>query len=169
MENYAKKLRIEALTMTDMARRQILPAVTAYTRELTASALEKKRLSPDIACDYEEGTAKKLSACAGTLYHAVEQLQEDLAGAETRGDAAEQALFYKDTVLTDMAGCPRSGRRGGKPDGWGGLAVPDLCRSAVRCLTGQHKKPARPRFAGRAVSLIRGSFRIRSGCYWRPL
>ena len=103
MENYAKKLRIEALTMTDMARRQILPAVTAYTRELTASALEKKRLSPDIACDYEEGTAKKLSACAGTLYHAVEQLQEDLAGAETRGDAAEQALFYKDTVLTDMA------------------------------------------------------------------
>ena len=103
MENYAKKLRIEALTMTDMARRQILPAVTAYTRELTASALEKKRLSPDIACDYEEGTAKKLSACAGTLYHAVEQLQEDLAGAETRGDAAEQALFYKDTVLTDMS------------------------------------------------------------------
>ncbi len=103
MENYAKKLRIEALTMTDMARRQILPAVTAYTRELTASALEKKRLSPDIACDYEEGTAKKLSACAGALYHAVEQLQEDLAGAETRGDAAEQALFYKDTVLTDMA------------------------------------------------------------------
>lgn len=103
MENYAKKLRIEALTMTDMARRQILPAVTAYTRELTASALEKKRLSPDIACDYEEGTAKKLSACAGALYYAVEQLQEDLAGAETRGDAAEQALFYKDTVLTDMA------------------------------------------------------------------
>ena len=103
MENYAKKLRIEALTMTDMALRQILPAVTAYTRELTASALEKKRLSPDIACDYEETTAKKLSACASALYRAVEQLQGDLAAAEKHGDAAEQALFYKDTVLADMA------------------------------------------------------------------
>ena len=103
MESYAKKLRIEALTMADMARRQILPAVTAYTRELTASALDKKRLSPDIACDYEEDTAKKLSACAGALHRAVEQLQGDIASADAIGDVTEQAVFYKDTVLGDMA------------------------------------------------------------------
>ena len=57
MDAYSKKLNIEALTMIDMARKQILPAVSSYLRDLTRSALDKKALAADLACDWETQTA----------------------------------------------------------------------------------------------------------------
>lgn len=61
LENYSKILNIEALTMLDMAKKDILPAVTSYVRDLTDTALSKKALSPDLPCDFEEDLIAKLS------------------------------------------------------------------------------------------------------------
>ena len=103
MEVYSKKLHIEALTMVDMIRRQILPGVAKYSERLTRSVLEKKKLSPDITCDFEEDAVKKLSGYASALYRAAEKLNADLERAAAIGEVTEQAMFYKDVILADMA------------------------------------------------------------------
>ncbi len=102
MEVYSKKLHIEALTMVDMIRRQILPGVAKYSERLTRSVLEKKKLSPDITCDFEEDAVKKLSGYASALYRAAEKLNADLERAAAIGEVTEQAMFYKDVILADM-------------------------------------------------------------------
>ena len=103
MDVYSKKLNIEALTMADMARRQILPAIMKYSEHLTRSVLEKKKLSPDIVCDFEEDTVKKLSGYASALYRAAEKMDADLERASAISEITEQAMFNKNVILADMA------------------------------------------------------------------
>ena len=102
MDAYSKKLNIEALTMIDMARKQILPAVSSYLRDLTRSALDKKALAADLACDWETQTVRELSDCLSALHKSLGKLETHLHKAQRLSDVTQQGLYYKDTILRDM-------------------------------------------------------------------
>ncbi|MFR8002872.1 MAG: glutamine synthetase III [Hydrogeniiclostridium sp.] len=103
MEVYCKKLRIEALTMSEMARRQILPAISEYASSLVKTALEKKRLSEDLPAVYETETARRLSKLSASLGEKILELEDDLDTAAAISDIGEQAQFYKERIFIDMA------------------------------------------------------------------
>ena len=102
MEVYSKKLNIEALTMLDMAKRQILPAVSAYVHALTQSALDKKALDAGLDCAYELEQAKALSAASGLALQQLATLEEAVDAAQNITDVTDQGMFYKDKVLSAM-------------------------------------------------------------------
>lgn len=103
MESYSKKLNIEALTMADMARKQILPAVSSYLHELTQTALDKKALAADLPCEWETQTVRALSDSLTALYKNLDKLETHLRKAQKMDDVTQQGLYYKDTILKDMA------------------------------------------------------------------
>ncbi len=104
MENYCKTLHIEALTMVEMIRKQILPAVLAYQNDLSESALRKHKLGGDISCEFEMGLLQKLSGLTASLSKKADQLDRALTEAKDFVDIKAQADFYKDTVFTLMGG-----------------------------------------------------------------
>ena len=100
MENYAKVIRIEALTSIDMIRRQILPAAMKYTGTLAESLATKTRL--DLPCQAERQTAQRLSEGCDKLYALCDRLEKDLNQVPTK-DATEAAQYYSQVILSDMA------------------------------------------------------------------
>ncbi|MBQ7902072.1 MAG: glutamine synthetase type III, partial [Clostridia bacterium] len=100
LENYCKLVNIEALTALDMVKKDILPAVSAYTKELADTALLKKELSANAA--YEEQTISQMSELTARSYELVIALENASVQAEAIADAREKAVFYKDSVLTVM-------------------------------------------------------------------
>ena len=102
LENYCKVINIEALTMLDMARKDILPAMSLYSEKLAKSVAEKSAVMGDIDCTYEKETLKTVCALLGTAHRAVKKAEEDLVTAKSIEDMAELAEFYKTTVLGDM-------------------------------------------------------------------
>ncbi|MCI8388633.1 MAG: glutamine synthetase type III [Clostridiales bacterium] len=102
LENYCKVINIEALTMLDMAHKDILPAMSAYSKELSEAALEKTALSPDIDCTYEKETVKSLGALLTSAYRQVKQLEADLLATKSITDNVALAECYKSTILPDM-------------------------------------------------------------------
>ena len=103
LENYVRIVRIEALTMADMARKEILPAVAAYTAALADGIAKKKSAAPDASCGYESKVVKKLSCltdCADGKTDAVEKTVTEL---DALHDVTKQAEFVRDTVLPAMA------------------------------------------------------------------
>ena len=102
LENYSKVVNIEALTMVDMVKKQIAPAVCAYIKELTETALAKKSLSSAINCEMEESLIPKLSSLCACLYKKTEGLDEALLAAKDHDEAADCAMYFKDSILTAM-------------------------------------------------------------------
>ncbi|MBE6997517.1 MAG: glutamine synthetase type III [Ruminococcaceae bacterium] len=103
LENYVRTVRIEALTMADMARREIMPAIAAYTAALADGAAKKKAVDPSVSCAYEGRVVKKLSCltdCADGKTEAVEKAVTEL---DALADVTAQANFVRDTVLVAMA------------------------------------------------------------------
>ena len=103
LENYVRTVRIEALTMADMARKEIIPAVAAYAGALAESAAKKQAFEASAACGYEHRVVKKLAGltdCADLKTEAVEKAVTDLDALE---DITAQAEFVRDTVLPCMA------------------------------------------------------------------
>ena len=103
LENYCKVLNIEALTMVDMARKDILPAVLSYIRDLTETAGAKKALSADLLCEPEQTMVAKLSSLAKSLYKKIDGLEQALLGTKNYSDPCESAEYYKSSVLTAMS------------------------------------------------------------------
>lgn len=102
LENYCKVLNIEALTMADMVKKSILPAVVRYSAELTRSALDKRALSAGIDTGAEEGLSVRLSELAGQLYQRLFGLEDALRRAGEERVPEAQAAFYRDTVFAAM-------------------------------------------------------------------
>ncbi len=103
VENYCKVLNIEALTMIDMARRQILPAVAKYSRALAETALAEKQLMPGVDTFMEEDLLAKIAATKCEAYRCVrdlEQIMEEVHRCTSNSDAA---LIYRDRVIPRMA------------------------------------------------------------------
>ncbi|MBP3410329.1 MAG: glutamine synthetase III [Clostridia bacterium] len=99
LESYVKVVNIEALTMVEMVRREILPAVSAYVRELTEGAAYKKQL--DITAEYEIETARILSLLLNGAWNRVNDLERALSEAQGR-NTHEMAFHYRDCVIVVM-------------------------------------------------------------------
>ncbi len=102
LENYCKSVRIEALTMVDMARKLILPAVSGYGAELTSALGEKKAICPELGCGYETKLVKKLSGLADQIDEAADALSGLTEQFDTMEDVTEEACFIRDQILPAM-------------------------------------------------------------------
>ena len=103
LENYAKQINIEALTMIDMAKKNILPAVSAYVRELTDTALAKKALSDAIPTSVEEELVASLSNKLVCFNKKTAELEEAVIKAsEYSNDNLAYATYYRETVFALM-------------------------------------------------------------------
>lgn len=102
MENYCKVINIEALTMLDMARKDILPAMSDYCKELAETISSKKAVCADIDCSYEQETLTNLSSLVSAMYKQVNKLDEDLIKIKSSEDVTEIGDYYKNTILSDM-------------------------------------------------------------------
>ena len=102
LENYCKIINIEALTMLDMARKDILPAMSKYSAELARDAAAKSSFDSDVDCSYEKENLKNLCALIGACNTAVKKTELDLISAKSITDGAELAEFYKTTIIADM-------------------------------------------------------------------
>lgn len=103
LENYCKAVNIEALTMSDMTRKEILPAVEAYTAELASAAGAKKSIDSELSCAYEKRLINKLSMLADRIDSADEILEKKIAEYSTITDITEASCFIRDEILPAMA------------------------------------------------------------------
>jgi glutamine synthetase len=102
MENYSKMINIEAEAMLKMAKKEIIPAVSAYTANLSDAINSKKAAVEGVNCKPEEEIVKNLSELSAQFYDATNEMEKLVEQAESIGDVAEQARFYKDNVLPQM-------------------------------------------------------------------
>ena len=103
LENYCKTVMIEAGTMVDMAKKQILPAVSAYAADLADGVGKKLALGTDISCKYEKDTVKKLSILCDTIAVAIEALEGALVRVRSAEDIEEESELIRDAVLAEMS------------------------------------------------------------------
>ena len=100
LENYSKIIHIEALTMLDMANKDILPAMSKFTAEL-ADAIAKKSAAK-ISAGYEKGTLKEVADQLDAMYKAVKKLEADEVKGNDITDVVELADFCRDVIIPDM-------------------------------------------------------------------
>ena len=102
LEHYSKIINIEALTMLEMARKQLLPAVNAYMSEVANTAASKLAVSEKISVRSETKTLTKLSADADTMSDAIDTLQDAVNAAKALSTESEKAVAFHDNVLPAM-------------------------------------------------------------------
>ena len=103
LESYSKQINIEALTMIDMAKKNILPAVTSYVRDLTDTALAKKALSDAIPTSVEEDLITSLSNKLACFSKKTAELEEAVIKAsDYSDDNLKYAKYYRETVFALM-------------------------------------------------------------------
>ena len=102
MEHYAKVINIEALTMLEMARKQLLPAVNAYMSEVANTAASKLAVSESISVRSETKTLDRLSADADAMSDAIDTLQDAVDAAKALPSESEKAVAFHDNVLPAM-------------------------------------------------------------------
>ena len=102
LENYCKTVVIEANTMVDMAKTQIAPAVECYAADVAKAAAAKKALDPALACGYETGLVKKLSALIDRIAVKTEALEGALLDLHKAEDTITESAMIRDAVLGNM-------------------------------------------------------------------
>ena len=102
MEHYAKVINIEALTMLEMARKQLLPAVNAYMSEVANTAASKLAVSESLSVRSETKALTRLSADADAMSDAVDELQAAVNAAKALSDESAKAVAFHDDVLPKM-------------------------------------------------------------------
>ena len=102
LEHYAKIINIEALTMLEMARKQLLPAVNAYMSEVANTAASKLAVSESISVRSETKTLGRLSADADAMSDAIDTLQDAVDAAKALPSESEKAVAFHDNVLPAM-------------------------------------------------------------------
>ncbi len=103
LENYSKTVNIEALTLIDMVRKQILPAISNFSGHLAQSVLNKKAAVPSVTLSYETQLIEELSKIADGVDKEVLVLEQDLLEAKMIEGASPESHFYHDTILPQMA------------------------------------------------------------------
>ena len=102
MEHYSKIINIEALTMLEMARKQLLPAVNAYMSEVANTAASKLAISENLSVRSETKALTRLSADADAMSDAVDELQAAVDAAKALSDESAKAVAFHDDVLPKM-------------------------------------------------------------------
>ena len=103
LENYCKTVNIEGLTMVDMARKEILPAVESYLADLSGTVAAKSAAVPGLACKYEKDLITKLSALVDEIDAATTALDSTLVRLKAVPDVTDAAYVIRDVVLQKMA------------------------------------------------------------------
>ena len=101
-ELYTKTINIEALTMLEMAKKQLLPAVISFTGSLAQTLAAKKAIGMDVASDAAFFLADKLTRLANDMYAKIAVLDEAVAGAKNVTDAQELAFYTRDAIFNAM-------------------------------------------------------------------
>ena len=102
LDNYCKTVLIEANTMTDMAQKEILPAVEAYCAEIAKSASVKRSIASDLACTYEQRLVRKLSELTDRIAQKIEALEQMLIQVKSAESVLQQSQIIRDTLLSGM-------------------------------------------------------------------
>lgn len=102
LEEYSKAINIEAETMVNMSKKNIIPSTLAYIKDLSESIATKKSISADMEYGVEDALIKKLSRLASDLYRKTEALAEDIIKAGGIDDLIENATYYCQSVLVKM-------------------------------------------------------------------
>lgn len=102
LENYCKVLTIEALTMIEMGKKDIYPAVNAYICDLCATVQGKKAVSANLDVSVEESLISKLSAANGAMYAKTGEIEKLLIEAKTYENPAKAAKFFADKIIPVM-------------------------------------------------------------------
>ena len=102
MEHYSKIINIEALTMLEMARKQLLPAVNAYMSEVANTAASKLAVSESLSVRSETKALSHLSADADAMSDAIDELQAAVDAAKALSDESAKAVAFHDDVLPKM-------------------------------------------------------------------
>ena len=102
LDNYCKTVVIEANTMVDMARKQILPAVEAYVKEVSKTAVAKKQFAPDASCEYEKKTVTKLSLLMEQILDKTEMLEDEIMKLKFISDVKQESYAIRDSILPKM-------------------------------------------------------------------
>ncbi len=131
LENYCKAVIIEANTMVDMARKQILPAVEGYAAELAASVAAKKAVAPNLACAYETGLVTKLSGLTDQIAEKTDELESAVLELKNAENVEGRVLRHPGHHSRQDGSPPGCRGRGGDPDFFRLLAIPHLRRTAV--------------------------------------
>ena len=103
LENYIKTVNIEAVTMIDMARKEILPAVLRFAADTAQQAAAKKQFAPNAACACEQKLVEQLSSLTDEMDKAAAALEADLATLRTISDVLEASAYVRDTIVPAMA------------------------------------------------------------------
>ncbi|MBO7208928.1 MAG: glutamine synthetase III [Clostridia bacterium] len=99
-EMYCKTLNIEALTMIDMVKQDIIPAVSCYANDLCVTATNKKQLS--LNCKVEESVAKEVSDLSGVMYNLLVKLEDNMSKVKDYSDYRQLSEYYRDVVIPSM-------------------------------------------------------------------
>ena len=102
LENYSKTIRIEALTMLEMVKKDFTDGLMAYETALTDTAIQKKQVLTGAKCTLETSILTKLDAASEAIGLAVEKLEKDLAETQKITESLALATAYHDTILADM-------------------------------------------------------------------
>lgn len=103
LETYSKTINIEALTMYDMAQKDIVPAISSYVTKLSNAVIAKKAVAADIPCDMEVELIKTLSGLGSSMSKKIKALGAAILGVKDQGeDALELAKYYRDEVIAAM-------------------------------------------------------------------
>ena len=103
LENYCKTVNIEGLTMIDMARKEILPAVESYVKDLSETLVAKTAVLPTISAKYERTLIEKLSVIVEEIDAAANSLESSLIEYKTITDVTKSAALIRDVILQKMA------------------------------------------------------------------
>ena len=116
LENYCKTVNIEGLTMVDMARKEILPAVEAYAGELSGYGWPpRRRLSPALACKYEKDSSPSFPPWRTRLTSAAQALDSTLVRLKTVSGRHRRRLRHPGRGSPEDGGAAGGLRRGRKP------------------------------------------------------
>ena len=103
LENYCKTVNIEGLTMIDMARKEILPAVESYVKDLSETLVAKTAVLPTVSANYERTLIEKLSVIVEEIDAAANSLESSLIEYKTITDVTKSAALISDVILQKMA------------------------------------------------------------------
>ena len=101
LDSYCKVLHMEALTLLEMSRKEILPAVSAYVRDLSETVLSRREISNRAACRFETEQAEHLGDCVDRAYEKILTLEKAMQELPNENSLAK-AVYYRDHVLSGM-------------------------------------------------------------------
>lgn len=103
LENYCKTVTIEANTMSQMAKKEILPAIEEYTAFIASAAGKKKALDAEVSCVYATGTVRKLSLLSGQIFEKCDELDKVLCKLSDSANVEQEGYMIRDELLPKMS------------------------------------------------------------------